>query len=342
MIVDVGNLFKERNRGRGVTGFQGIPTAQQKRVTVARIQAKHTLQNLFSPAARTSAAQALGGCRINLPRFGFLSQPDVDLGQTNAHGDVFRVHLEDFLEDADGLLEFSGAQEFFGDLQILGAGVVEEALLRVQLRQFKNAFERGFELRDLLVHRDALDREALCGVRIANTLEAFGGLVGLADARVEVADRIQDSQVLGIGLQDLFVFGDRVLQLALLDILLRSAENLLFVESETERHKGADSKLSPRRSLTQFNLGSSGGAHKQPLPKVLPEEAQLDQHCHCKAGNPESYGYQGLPKGSVRPDYGRHLIREVLRKRRRRAFRIGRHPPKLQTDHADLLQEPIG
>jgi hypothetical protein len=205
----------------------------------------------------------------------------------------------------------------------LGAGIVEEALLRVQLRELQNAFQRGLELRDLLVHRDALDREALRSVRVAHILEAFSGLVGLADARVKVADRIQDRQVLGVGLEDLFVFRDRVLQLALLDVLLRSAENLLFIESETKRHKGADSKLSSRRYLHTIQPGkASDGALKQPRPKALPEEAQLDQHCHCKAGNPESYGYQGLPKGSVRPGYGRNLDLNLEKSGRWSDFRV--------------------
>jgi hypothetical protein len=39
------------------------------------------------------------------------------------------------------------------------------------------------------------------------------------------------------------------LHLALLDILLRSAENLLFVEPETERHKSTNSSpwFTPKR-----------------------------------------------------------------------------------------------
>ncbi len=64
-------------------------------------------------------------------------------------------------------------------------------------------------------------------------------------AGVKIANGIEHRQVLGVGLKDLFVLGNGVLQLALLDILLRSAENFLFVEAETKRHKSADSSLLP-------------------------------------------------------------------------------------------------
>src|SRR5215472_9463113 len=87
------------------------------------------------------------------------------------------------------------------------------------------------------------------GLSIAHILEALGSLVGLADSRIQVAYRVQNGQVFRISFEDLFVFGDGVLQLALLDIFLRSAENLLFIKSEAKRHISADSKPSPRRLL---------------------------------------------------------------------------------------------
>ena len=58
---------------------------------------------------------------------------------------------------------------------------------------------------------------------------------------MQIAHRIQHGQVLGIMFQNFFVLGDRILQLTLLDTLLRSAEDFLFVETETKRHKIADS-----------------------------------------------------------------------------------------------------
>ena len=105
--------------------------------------------------------------------------------------------------------------------RVLGAGVIEKALLGVEFRQLQQALERGLELADLLVHRDGLDRETLAGIGIAYRLETFGGFVGFAEAGVEIADGVGDGQILGIVLEDLFVLSDGVLQFALLDILLR-------------------------------------------------------------------------------------------------------------------------
>ncbi len=147
------------------------------------------------------------------------------------------------------LLKFSGPQEFFGNLQVLGAGIIEQALLGVEFRELQNAFERRLQLADLLVHRDALDGETLRGIGIANLLEAVGRFVDFPDARVEITHGVQHGQVLGVSLKDLFVLGNGVLELALLDVLLRSAQNFLFVKAETKCHKSADSSFFPAEDL---------------------------------------------------------------------------------------------
>src|SRR6266481_139557 len=67
MILDVGDLFVERNRRGRVPGFERIAAAQQERVAVARIEAEHALQDFFGAAARSPAAQVLGGGGENLP-----------------------------------------------------------------------------------------------------------------------------------------------------------------------------------------------------------------------------------------------------------------------------------
>src|SRR5258708_8422330 len=92
-------------------------------------------------------------------------------------------------------------------------------------------------LRDLLVHGDALDREAVLSIGIAHRLEELDGLGEVAKTRVKVADGVVDGKILGIVLEDLLVLSNGVLQLALLDKLFRGAENLLFVEANTNRHK---------------------------------------------------------------------------------------------------------
>src|SRR5271165_6566549 len=101
------------------------------------------------------------------------------------------------------------------------------------------------DLRDLLVHRDALNREALRGVGIPHRLEALNRFRGVAQTGVEIADRVVDGQILGIVLQDLLILSNGVLQLALLHKLFRGAENLLLVKTKTKRHRGADSSLFP-------------------------------------------------------------------------------------------------
>ena len=113
--------------------------------------------------------------------------------------------------------------------------------MSVKLCQLQHALKRRLELADLLVHGDSLDRESLGGIGIAHTLKTGRGLVVIAHAGVEVSNGVTHREILGIILEDLVVLSDGILQLALLDILLRSAEDLLFVEPETERHIGTNS-----------------------------------------------------------------------------------------------------
>ena len=62
-------------------------------------------------------------------------------------------------------------------------------------------------------------------------------LGAVAQAGIKIADRVRDGEILVVVLADLFVLSNGVLQLALLDKLLRGAENLLLVEAETKRHR---------------------------------------------------------------------------------------------------------
>jgi len=154
------------------------------------------------------------------------------------------------------VFQLAGFQEFVGHLQILCAGIIEETLLSVKLCQLQHALKRRLELADLLVHGDSLDRESLGGIGIAHTLKTVRGLVVIAHAGVEVSNRVTHREILGIILEDLVVLSDGILQLALLDILLRSAEDLLFIEPETERHIGTNSSPWSYRGSYQPFLGN--------------------------------------------------------------------------------------
>ena len=239
--VDVGN-FVEGSGGAGrVAGFKQVLALHEQRISVARIEREHALQNFFRALQRSLGAQAFSRGGENLPGFGFLAQANVDFGQADAHSTVFRIHLQNFLEDADGIFEFAGLQEFFRDLQVLRAGVIEQALLRVEFSQLQQALKRRLELADFLVHRDGFDGETLAGVGVAYGLEAVGSFVDFAEARIEVTHGVGDGEVLRVILENFFVLRNGILRLALLDILLRSGENLLFVETE-QCHKSANSR----------------------------------------------------------------------------------------------------
>ena len=239
--IDVWNFLQHRNGAGRVARLDHVLASHQQGIGITRIESQHTLQDFFGSAERSFGAQAFRRRRENLPGFRLLVQPNIHFRQMNPHAAVFRIHLQDLLEDADRILEFAGLQELLRDLQILGTGVIEKTLLRVKFSEFQQALERRLELADLLVHGDGLDRETLAGIGIAYILEAYGGFIGFAEAGIEVADGVGDGQILGIVLEDLFVLSNGVLDFALLDILLRIVKSLLLVESK-QRHKCANSR----------------------------------------------------------------------------------------------------
>src|SRR5271169_325355 len=130
------------------------------------------------------------------------------------------------------------------------------------------------ELGDLLVHGDALDRETLCGIGIAHRLEAFNRFGNVAEAGVEIADRVVDSKILGIALQDLFVLSDGVLQLALLDKLFRGAENFLFVKAKTKRHRERTPAFFPPNARAFRQRCRTGPNLAGRFPNETPQTAQ--------------------------------------------------------------------
>src|SRR5260370_7996373 len=71
---------------------------------------------------------------------------------------------------------------------------------------------------------------------ISDLFEAADGLLVFADSRVKITNLVEDRQVLRVFPDDLFIFGNRARQSALLDTPLRLRQNLCFVESKPECH----------------------------------------------------------------------------------------------------------
>ena len=117
------------------------------------------------------------------------------------------------------------------------AGIVEKPLLSIKLRQLDKSFRRdGGQAAQFFVDRNGLYSEAILGILIADSLEILAGFFVLADPGVEIANRIEDRQVFGVLFDDLFVFSNGILQLALLDKLLCRAKYLCLVEAKPKRH----------------------------------------------------------------------------------------------------------
>ncbi len=114
----------------------------------------------------------------------------------------------------------------------------------------------------------------------------------LAETGVEVANGVGDGEFLGVSFEDLFVLSDGILQLALLDEFLRSAESFLFVEAKTERHMIADSssRFISRQKTSSVRSSTDGLAIRSAMSADHTRDGLSDKG-HCKTGYQESYGY---------------------------------------------------
>src|SRR6185436_20094192 len=83
---------------------------------------------------------------------------------------------------------------------------------------------------DLLVDRDGLEIEALFPVELRDLEVRLGRLLLGVPLRVEVADLQPDPDVLRILLDDAQVLLDRLVELALLDELLRGLHDLVLID----------------------------------------------------------------------------------------------------------------
>jgi len=92
--------------------------------------------------------------------------------------------------------------------------IIKETLLTVEFRQLGNVFRVvGPKLGQLLVNGDCLYGEAVLGVLVAYFLEIIGSVVVLAEPGVEVANSVQDRQVLGVFPDNFFILGDSIREL---------------------------------------------------------------------------------------------------------------------------------
>ncbi len=250
------------------------------------------LQDFFGWPQLAARPQAVGGGGEKLPGLRLLVEPDINLGQAGAHGDVFRIHFQRLLENPYCLFQFAGAQKFFRYLQVLRPRIIEKSLLGIEFRQPKHALQGGLELGELLVHGDGFDGEALRGIGVAHALEGFDGLVGLTETGVEVANGVGDGEFLGVGFENLFVLSNGIRQLALLDELLRSTESLLFVEAKTKRHKIADSssRFISRQKTSSVRRFTDGLAIRPAMSADHTRDGLSDKG-HCKTCYQYSYGY---------------------------------------------------
>ena len=94
--------------------------------------------------------------------------------------------------------------------------------------------ERGVDLEDLFVDRDRLQEEALLGIELRNLAVGLGGSRVVTDAGFEVSDLEEGADVLGVFLDAALEFLDRLVDLPLLQELLRVSAYLVLVGGHAE------------------------------------------------------------------------------------------------------------
>src|SRR3979411_2317171 len=98
MSIEVGSLLEVADGALWIVALEGSLAAQKQNVTVAGIELQHPLKNVFGGGERSTGAQRFSRRAENLPRLFLFSQPDINIGEFDPHGHIFRVHFEHLLE----------------------------------------------------------------------------------------------------------------------------------------------------------------------------------------------------------------------------------------------------
>src|SRR5437763_4743646 len=93
------NLIQILDLRLAVAGFGCNHSAQQERAGVCRVKGEDTVERLVSSIKGAARIKRFSGAVVNVPGLFLLAQLDVEVGKFRLGGSVFRVELQDFLED---------------------------------------------------------------------------------------------------------------------------------------------------------------------------------------------------------------------------------------------------
>ena len=157
------------------------------------------------------------------------------LGEAQADVHVARVEVGDAAQGFECLARLPGGAGRVRDLQILRAGFDVEPLLLVEHRKvLRHARRLRIQAQSFLVDGDGFERESLFAVMFGDAQETPDRLLRLAEARVEVAERVERGEILRLVLDDLAVLLDGLRNLVLRQTLLSRVDSLGFIESHRE------------------------------------------------------------------------------------------------------------
>ena len=233
--VNIGNSFVEFGSLFVVSQLKGDLGAEFLSSKVAAIERDEAVENLLRRFERMAIDEGGGGLRQHLLGFVLLAALVHQIGGAGDDLHVFRVEEDKLLEQPQCFLGLAFAGVGLGGLQQGGAGIADESLLAVKLgKLFHGRKIISVELDDLLVHRDGLQDGAVGDIGFRDDAEALDRFFVLPEPGINIANRIEDGEISGLGLQNLVVFGDGVLQLVLLQIAFGFCPRLFFVVPESE------------------------------------------------------------------------------------------------------------
>ena len=101
--IQIRNLPQIFDSPGNIAGLECNAATQHHRVAIARVEGKHSLQDVLSRTKRAAGTQTFSRGSENLPGFRLLAQADINLCQLHSHGSVFGIHFQRFLEYPDSL-----------------------------------------------------------------------------------------------------------------------------------------------------------------------------------------------------------------------------------------------
>ncbi len=223
--------LEDRHRGVGVVLREQRAHQALLRLHVVGRELEGLLENLCGLVVRAALQQHVSDQAVLHDGLVLLVGAAVEVREAHLDAHVGRVDRRHLLVDPDGVGEAVVLLVVIRQDLVLAPGVLDQALLVVQVRELVVDLQLGrVDLVDLLEDRDRLQEKAVLRVEVGDAGEVRNRVARPVHPDVQIPDFVQGRDVLGVLLEHPKVLLERLIELAAGEELLGGLEDLFAVD----------------------------------------------------------------------------------------------------------------